>query len=111
MRIEQVSDGSLIFSENCWNKWFCSNSAMGSDNQAVHRYLQEDGTWGRCTHYFDSRQDVEQALAKGYQPDFTLSEEQLHWRQVVRQDIEDAWRDLNDLDDYYDNWYDSRELD
>jgi hypothetical protein len=102
MRIEQIPHGSSIFSKEYWDKWHCVRWAMGRDEELVHRYLQEDGTWGQFVHHFDSKEEVDQALAKDCKPDFTLTEEELQWRQTARQDMLAAWHDLDELDDYYD---------
>jgi len=61
---------------------------MGSDGHVVHRYLQEDGTWGKTTFYFDSEEQLLAAEQLGHQPDFTLSEREAQDRALIRDDVE-----------------------
>jgi hypothetical protein len=99
MHIRYVPQGDVCLPSHCWGKWSCSDSAPGSDGYPVVRYLQLDGTWGNTTEYFDSEEQVNAALALGHKPDFTMGENELFWRQSIRDDVETMF----DWDAYYDD--------
>lgn len=105
MRILQIIP-SRISSQDTWNKWYCSDSVDGLDGDPVIRYLQSDGTWGKTTHYFDSDWEIHQLLELGHKPDFTLSRRDLEDRAMIRQDIEDGFRELEYPEDQPQDWPD-----
>lgn len=92
MNIRQITS-KVVCGEKNVGKWYCSDSKTGSDNHPVHRYLQHDGTWGKNTQYFDSKQEIENALAKGHKPDFNIAKQELHDRETIRQDVEHMMND------------------
>lgn len=95
MHIRQIT--SKVVSEKYVGKWYCADSVPGCDGDPVNRYLRADGSWGKTTHYFDSKEAVEQALAVGHKPDFTMSEQELFDRETIRHDVEASmWDDYDD---------------
>lgn len=85
-------------------KWFCSDSIMGPDGDPVFRYLQQDGTWGKTTKYFDTVREINELLVNASEPDFTLSEMELHGRAMMREDIERGFEEMDRMDldeDFY----------
>lgn len=88
MQIQCIN--SAIYGAENNGKHYCSETATGSDNHDVHRYLHPDGHWADTCHYFDTHEQINTALAKGYKPDFTLTQIDLDFRALIRQDIEEA---------------------
>ena len=95
MYIRQVTSGHA-FPEGLQGKWFCSDTAPGTDGYEVIRYLQHDGNWGKHTAYFDSEQQIQAALLLGRKPDFNMDRRELEDRAIIRQDMEDGFADWND---------------
>jgi hypothetical protein len=98
MRIQQIDPNSRCFSAECRGKWYCSDSKPGHDGDPINRYLQHDGSWGKITQYFDNEQDINTALSKGEQPDFSLSLQELQDRADIRQMTENCMRDWEGLE-------------
>ena len=96
MRIVQITP-SQVSSKDTWDKWYCSDSVDGPDGDPVIRYLKLDGTWGKITEYFDTRAEVDSALAKGHPPDFSVSSQELSDRAMTRHDLDKGF----DYDDDY----------
>lgn len=98
MRILQITNAVVCGPERV-GKWYCSDSAPGTDQESVHRYLQADGTWGKNTHYFDTDTEIKQLLQLGHKPDFSLGQDELRSRQMLRDwqrmeiEAEDRWDD------------------
>lgn len=90
MRIMQITS-RVVCGEQRVGKWFCSDSVKGSDGEGVSRYLQLDGTWGKTAKYFDSKEEIELALAKGHKPDFHCDRQELQDRQLIREMTEEAF--------------------
>ena len=95
VRLTQVDHD--LFGPGFRDKWYCSASKMGQDNELVHRYLGLDGNWHQTCQYHNSETDISQLLSHADSPDFHMSESELMGRQSLR--------DLVDYD--YDRfWYD-----
>lgn len=97
MLIKQIKS-PIIAGAALVGKWFCSVAEQGTDNHPVHRYLQANGEWGKTTHYFDNEDQIQTALSKGIQPDFTLSERDRQDRAMIRDDIERGFDVMDEWD-------------
>ena len=98
MRIIQVV--SKFLGEKYQGKWYCSDSIMGSDGDPIIRYLAKDGKWGKTSQYFDTEEEVNKALEKDFQPDFTMSRQEIESRRLIREMAEDSF-DWGDDDTRY----------
>jgi hypothetical protein len=97
MNIRHV-DSPVICGAEMVGKWYCSDSAKGSDGHPVHRYLQKYGSWGSNCHYFDTEAEVQAALAYGFRPDFGMDQMELVGRASVRKMTEESFD--RDFDPY-----------
>jgi len=104
MRIHQVN--STLVGDTYRGKWWCVDSMdMDDDYGAVNRYLQPDGTWGKNTEYFDSKEQVEELLKLGHKPDFSMDSWEAHYRRQQYEDMmRDAYESMRDDDRSYDDW-------
>lgn len=96
--IRQINSRSL--SEKFQGKWYCVDSIMGSDGDPIHRYLAKDGQWVKNTQYFDTKEEVEKALEKGFQPDFTMDRREIQSRLLMREMVEGFDWDDDKWDEY-----------
>ena len=98
MKIQQILSNVCGPERN--GKWYCADSADGTDGYVVNRYLQHNGEWGKTTRYFNTREEIDLALAVGHKPCFSLSRQELDGRAMVREDLEygfgDPWEDDRD---------------
>jgi hypothetical protein len=67
---------------------------MGNDGDPVIRYLQNDGTWGKTTRYFDDETQIQDLLKLGHKPNFTMDNPERTNRAVIRADIQEMMFDL-----------------
>lgn len=89
LRIRSI-DSPIICGKDFVGKWFAASSIDGPDGDPINRYLQLDGSWGKTTRYFNSKEEVESALSKGSIPDFNLSRQELEDRATIRQMSRDS---------------------
>jgi len=108
MKIHQI-DSAVVCGADYVGKWYCVDSAPGTDGDPVHRYLQEDGTWGKVTRYFDSRDEIERLLLLGHKPDFNMNRRELEDRALIREMAEDACRWNDEFDDHFGGGFDAME--
>lgn len=87
MKIQQIRNAVTCGKKN-EGKWYCSDFRNGPNGEPIIRYLQHDGTWEKNTAYFDSEDQITEALEEGHEPDFTLSRQEMEDRAMMRQDIE-----------------------
>lgn len=85
-----------------FGKWYC---AMFGKYKHVVRYLQPFGSWGKNTHWFDTKDEILNLLALAEQPDFTMSQQETDDLQMMEDDMA---RDLDEerlscYDDLYDD--------
>lgn len=109
MRIQQITSKFPVGGQHL-GQWYCSDFVMGVDGEPIHRYLQFDGKWGKNSAYFNSKEDIEKALALGFKPDFSLSENEQRSREAMKawlddeQQMEDEYQTremMGDFDDSY----------
>lgn len=105
MRIMQINS-PVVCGPALVGKWYCSDSVPGKDGDPVVRYLQHDGTWGKTTQYFDSKDVIEEFLKLGHQPDFTVSQQEQFDRNTIRSDVERGFADIWDDERYGGEQYD-----
>lgn len=92
---------SKLVHKERFGQWWCCDSIKGADGDAVVRYLKKDGTWAENTDYFDSREQIEEALKLGHKPDFTVSKEEQWGRDMMREDTRKMFEE--ELDDRFDD--------
>ena len=98
MRIVQITS-KVTCGPAYVGKWYCADSTPGTDGDPIIRYLQHDGTWGKNTQYFDNKPEVQTALDKGHQPDFTVDKQEQHDRNLIREMAHDAARQEDEWND------------
>jgi hypothetical protein len=86
MRIHQITS-PVVCGKEFVGKWWCVEFSKDSRSDSIARYLQLDGTWGKNTAYFDTKEQLEKALSLGIKPDFTISKDE-----ALSRDAYQAWQ-------------------
>ena len=93
----QQSTSPALYGAKLLGKWYCSYQ---EEREGVHiaRYMTSTG-WGRCTQWWDTKEEVEAAFKKFGQNTLPITDRELHDRRVQEADYKAMMSEDHGWDD------------